>query len=144
MIEFIMQGDHEMTREEIIRKLNFFQQSRDHISAEIYFLLKKSEMTEIVMVDLQAETQQEICNSFFSSFEELFNDEDKSVMNLSLADNRNNTIYEYDLQEYPPLLTIIKQPIPASARMFNFTTDNFSLLLYPLIRKLLFKWFRFY
>lgn len=115
-----------MTYDEMLEVYKQLIMQRDKVGAEIYFILKKAKYFEVVLVDLNDETELELLTSYLEVIEKLFTDENKCVMKLSEADNRNNIIFEYDLEEYPENLNIITNQISESVRMFNFTSDSYN------------------
>lgn len=127
MRKFIMEGRYNMTRMEIMTKINRMNtEAKGSILALLYFVLKKENGFEIVLADIDAKLQEEVAVTWMKSLQEYLNDEERDVISLSNADNRKNAIYEYDLEEFTPLLTMIKSPITDEKRKFDFRNDNFD------------------
>lgn len=115
-----------MDKKDIIRRCNELVSLGDHLSSEIYFVLKKKDVFEIVKADIQVDTQQELCKLFLATFNETINVEDKSILEISAADSRGNVIYHYDLPECPLVLNLIKNPISNNQKLFSFAEDSFG------------------
>ena len=110
-----------MTKNEIelrISQLN--TEAGNSLYAMIYFVLQKRNNFEIVLADIDQDLQPEIATVWMKSIQENLNDEEKTVINLSSADNRKNVIYQYDLEEYTQLLEMMKNPISNGIRKFPF------------------------
>ncbi|MBO5715198.1 MAG: DUF4868 domain-containing protein [Clostridia bacterium] len=102
-------------------------------SAQIYLVLKNENGFEIRLADIADATEPELRNLFSESVQaQISENEDLSVCNLSNADDRANTLFHYDYEEYPDELSIFKNfnlmitidEIPK----FNFEYDNISSL----------------
>jgi hypothetical protein len=122
-----MGGKCEMTKIEIIDKINQLNtEASGSILAMVYFVLEKENGFEIVLADMEAKLQKETAHLWMALMQENLNDEEKEVINLSIADNRKNTIYQYDLEEFSQALMAIKQPLLDDKRKFDFQHDKFD------------------
>jgi len=116
-----------MTRIEIESRISQLNtEAENSLFAMIYFVLQKGNNFEIVLADIDHKLQPEIATIWMKSMQENLNDEEKTVINLSNADNRKNVIYQYDLEEFNQLLEMIKNPISDGIRKFDFRNDNFD------------------
>lgn len=102
-------------------------------STQLYFILKVNENFILRLADLEdANTAQEI-QSMFEKFldDNVISNDEMTVCNLSIADESQNYIYEYDYDTYPDELNLFKQfNIEKAVNLdhFNFTTDDLSNL----------------
>lgn len=80
--------------------------------AEFYFLFKNGDGFSVKEVDINDPDQTELTSTFtgYISNNVLLND-DLSLVALSSADDRQNAVYEYDLEEVPPELSHLKEII---------------------------------
>ncbi len=80
--------------------------------AEFYFLFKEGDSFVIKEVDINDPDQTELTSTFtgYITNSVLLND-DLSLIALSSADDRQNAVYEYDLDEVPPELCHLKEII---------------------------------
>jgi len=116
-----------MTKNEIELRINQLNtEAGNSLYAMIYFILQKGNNFEIVLADIDQNLQPEIATVWMKSMQENLNDDEKTVINLSSADNRKNVIYQYDLEEYTQLLEMMKNPISNETRKFDFRNDNFD------------------
>lgn len=94
--------------------------------AEIYFILKEGEETKVRLADLEAEAQKQLTQDFiYTMRQEIILDENLGLLDISTADDRNNVIYEYNLEEVPAELNIIDQIIEnEDLPTFSFREDS--------------------
>jgi hypothetical protein len=102
-------------------------------STQLYFVLKSDGEYSIRLADLEDEnTAPEIQNMYVSYIQDnIINNDDISISNLSDADDRGNTIYRYDFEEYPKDVEIIKDfKIEDAVKLpkFDFKKDNINNL----------------
>jgi hypothetical protein len=115
-----------MTREDIVDRIKKLNNISSSVLAVVYFILKKEADYELVLADIEHSAQKEIAALYLGSLNEMINDEEETVLNLSMADDRRKAIYLYDLPEYSGLLLKIKTPLKNSIRTFNFKEDKFD------------------
>lgn len=115
-----------MTKEELNNLLSSFSKNKENLLAEIYFILKRNEETNIRFVDLESESQIELTKQFVGSIEtEILSNDDLGVIPISNADDRTNVIYEYDLDEKPQELDVIDYIVQnEDLPVFSFNIDK--------------------
>lgn len=118
-----------MTRAE----LNFTLESvlsREEIGAMVFFLLQDNDSLIIKKADLDESLQPMILNQYREYINNnIINNDDISLLDLSCADDRANVLYRYDFEELPSgfeaLDSVIRnEDIPT----FSFSTDSLSNL----------------
>ncbi|HAY73464.1 MAG TPA: hypothetical protein DCY31_06405 [Ruminococcaceae bacterium] len=120
-----------MTVDEIKAKVNdIFANS---YSAQVYLVLKTDSGFELRIADIEDETEPELRTMFSENVSyRISSNEDLSVCNLSVADDRANALFYYDYEEYPEELAVFKDFDLTSAvneiSKFNFNSDNISSL----------------
>lgn len=102
-------------------------------SAQVYLVLKTDNGFELRIADIEDETEPELRTMFSENVRSrISNNEDLSICNLSIADDRANALFYYDYDEYPEELSVFKDFNLASAvkdiSKFNFNSDNISSL----------------
>lgn len=95
--------------------------------AEFYFLFKNGDDFVVKEVDINDPDQTELTSTFigYIKFNILLN-EDLSLVALSSADDRQNAIYEYDLEEVPLELTHLKEIIE-NEDIEKYVSDSYGL-----------------
>lgn len=102
-------------------------------SAQVYLVLKTDNGFELRIADIEDETEPELRTMFSENVRSrISNNEDLSICNLSIADDRANVLFYYDYEEYPEELSVFKDFNLTSAindiSKFNFNSDNISSL----------------
>lgn len=102
-------------------------------SVQVYLVLKTDNGFELRIADIEDETEPELRTMFSENVRSrISNNEDLSICNLSIADDRANALFYYDYEEYPEELSVFKDFNLASAvkaiSKFNFNSDNISSL----------------
>mgnify|MGYP000221104382 CR=1 FL=1 len=81
----------------------------DGCSAEFYFLLDTDGGMSVKLVDINEQDHIELGRMFIDgASEKIVNNEDLSLLSLSGADERQNAIYHYDLDEVPVGIQFLK------------------------------------
>lgn len=107
------------------------------ISAQFYFVVKKEGVdAEIFHADIEAIAQSELCTMFSEALiTKIVLNEDLSVVKFSKADNRANSIYEYDLAEIPSGFKLFSSVLANNKiNKYDFTTNNFNEVSGMIIR----------
>ncbi len=104
--------------------------SPDSCSAEFYFLLDSGNGLEVKSIEINENAQNELSKIFINSItNSLILNDDLSLINLSGADDRNNAIYKYDLDDVPIGLSHLDQILENDDfQVFNFAHQNLSHL----------------
>ncbi|TCK89126.1 uncharacterized protein DUF4868 [Natranaerovirga hydrolytica] len=102
-------------------------------SAQIYFVLRDETYFKIKLVDIENQKTIPAIKTMFSDYliNQIVENEDLSLCELSTADERSNAIYCYDYDEYPEELGLFRNfDIKAAVRgdKFSFENDNLSKL----------------
>lgn len=112
-----------MTKEELLTKLQYFQDSE--IGVSIYAILK-SDPLSLVKLDIEGDAESGIQKMFLTSIKNMIIDNNELHLSLlSSSDDRNNTIYEYDL-EYPEEFRLIDGLNSDDIPLFNYQTSSLS------------------
>lgn len=102
----------------------------DKCGAEIYFLLDSDNGMQIKKADIDEVPQAELTNMFVEAITNriLLND-DLSLIELSSADDRRETVYHYDLSDVPDELQHLRSIIAAdNFDEFSFAEDRLNNL----------------
>ncbi|NWB86326.1 anti-phage protein KwaB [Pseudomonas gingeri] len=102
----------------------------DKCGAEIYFLLDSDNGMQIKKADIDEVPQAELTNMFVEAITNriLLND-DLSLIELSSADDRRETVYHYDLPDVPDELQHLRSIIAAdNFDEFSFAEDRLNNL----------------
>jgi hypothetical protein len=102
----------------------------DGCGAEIYFLLDSDNGMQIKKADIDEVPQEELISMFVESITNriLLND-DLSLIELSSADDRRETVYHYDLPDVPDELQHLRSIIAADDfEEFSFADDKLNNL----------------
>lgn len=115
-----------MNKTDLNATLNNLFSNEEELLAEIYFILKEGDETKVRMADIEEEAQKELTKEFISTMkQEIIQDEELSLLEISTADERSNVIYEYNLDEIPEELNVIDQIIEdEDLPDFSFRTNN--------------------
>lgn len=120
-----------MTTDEVKSKIN--QIFSVPYSSQIYLVLKQDDHFELRKADIEDVTEPEICTMFADSVRYTISEnEDLSICNLSVADDRGNAIFYYDYTEFPSEISVFQsfniQTAIECVPKFNFTVDDISSL----------------
>jgi len=106
-------------------------------SISLFLVLHTNDGISIKKADIEnGETTSEINELFRNRIREITSNEEIGVINLSSADERINTIYEYDYDEYPDEMLFIKNfdiKQAVNYELFSFANDSLQSLLGYLI-----------
>ncbi|MDO4317458.1 MAG: anti-phage protein KwaB [Lachnospiraceae bacterium] len=102
-------------------------------SMQIYLVFKKDHVLSMRLADIEDNHTAPEIQKMFTDFLQntLLANDDLTVRKLSVADEQANTIYQYDYDNFPEELRLIKDfDISCAVQMekFNFHTDNLSHL----------------
>lgn len=114
-----------MNINDLKEQLQFFTQ--EDIGIIVYFVLKNNNDITIRTADIDnQQALPELKTLFINSIQrQIIDPENIHVMNISESDERNNTIYQYDLEEIPTELSVISAILENPRQsIFNFTQDN--------------------
>lgn len=102
-------------------------------SLSLFFVLKSDERLQIKKADIEnGITTDELSDLFSRQINGIFNNDDLRVANLSSSDESPNSIYEYDYNEFPEDMSIIKDfdiHIAAHIEKFSFSNDSLNNLM---------------
>ena len=103
------------------------------VIAQVYLLLKNENEFVLKLADLENNiTEPEVTNLFKEFVDSIAKNDDLQLCELSTADERVNSIYHYDYDEYPDELTLYRNfDINSYANIpekFNFHSDNINNL----------------
>lgn len=104
----------------------------DTISQQIYFVLRKEDSFVLRLADIEDEKAAPELEGMFVDYisDAILDKSDLQLCELSIDDERANTIYHYDYDSFPEELEIFKNfdITNALARIpkFNFSTDDLS------------------
>lgn len=102
-------------------------------SAQVYLVLNTDNGFELRLADIEDETEPELRAMFAEGVRSgISNNDDLSICNLSVADDRANALFYYDYDEYPDELSMFKDFLPTDTigevPRFNFNSDKISSL----------------
>lgn len=102
-------------------------------SAQIYFVLRDEPYFKIKLVDIENQQTIPAIKTMFSDYlrNQIVENEDLSLCELSTADERCNAIYCYDYEEYPEELGLFHNfniEDAVHGEKFSFENDNLSKL----------------
>ncbi|WP_186429659.1 anti-phage protein KwaB [Clostridium sp. BSD9I1] len=99
-----------MTKTELKEKLEILLENEETLLAEVYFILKHNGDTDLRLVDIDEESQNELTMQFINTIrQDIINDDELDVISISSADDRTKVLYEYDLEEIPQELTAMDE-----------------------------------
>jgi hypothetical protein len=111
-----------MTREELINGLNLVLEQPDQISTVVYAVMK--ETNEIKQLNIVNEEIDFIQNLFINSIKSsILNVEEQTIVTVSEADDRSNTIFEYDL-DLPESLEYLNTTLNDEISVYSFENDD--------------------
>lgn len=115
-----------MEKEEVSSLLLETITSEDQLVAEIYFILKNDEENYLKFADITEEHQDELTNQFIKRInEDIIEDDEIDIINISSADERKKVIYEYDLDKTPDELNHMNKIMEnEDLDYFYFNKDN--------------------
>lgn len=121
-----------MNKEELNAKLKYFQDHIDRIGAVVYVLLKGETIPK--KLDIKSDDLPSIKKMFVDSLgNEIISKEDVSVVLLSTSDERQNVIYEYDIEVPEPLQCLQDVTSSDNHELFNLQDDNINLVVAMII-----------
>lgn len=124
-----------MNKCDLNNKLSSILNSTKSIS--LFLVLHTHDGISIKKADIEnGETTREINELFRNRIREITSNEEIGVINLSSADERTNTIYEYDYDEYPDEMLFIKSfdiKQAVNYEFFSFANDSLQSLIGYLI-----------
>lgn len=102
-------------------------------ASQVYLVLKTKTGFELRLACIEDATEPEMRSMFSDNVcSRISNNEDLSICNLSVADDRANALFYYDYEEYPDELLVFKNfnllAAVDSVPKFNFKEDNISSL----------------
>lgn len=120
-----------MTADEIKAKVKGI--FSDSYSSQVYLVLKTDNEFVLRKADIENATEPEMRSMFADSVRyRIGNNEELSMCNLSVADDRANGLFYYDYEEYPDELSLFKDfdllTAIESTPNFNFEEDSISSL----------------
>lgn len=103
------------------------------IGLNVYFLLQTRGNERVLKrANIVEDVKEELINSYKHTLNEIIQNEDINIVNLSSADDRSSVIYYYDLYESPAIFEyfdiILNSQNQQQPDYFNFETDNLSNL----------------
>ncbi|WP_373032870.1 anti-phage protein KwaB [Sulfurovum sp.] len=118
-----------MNIEELRENLQYHVDNVDDIGITVYVLLKNDDSFTPKKLDIKAASLPELKVMFIQSLKEnIINEDELSVLNLSSSDERLNTIYLYDL-EVPEELAVMETILASDDHaLFNIAEDDISLV----------------
>jgi hypothetical protein len=111
-----------MTRQELIIALNLVLDQGEQLSTVVYAVMKDT--TEIKQLDIVNDEIDYIQNMFINSIKSAIIDVDEqTLVKVSEADDRSNTVFEYDL-ELPESLNYFEIVLDDNIPIFSFINDD--------------------
>ena len=102
----------------------------EQIGLNVYFLLKTDNGNILKRANIIEDVKTNLITSYKTSINEILNNEDLDLINISDADDRNNAIYLYNLTQEPEIFqhfaTIINSQNQEQPNYFNFDEDDLS------------------
>lgn len=113
-----------MTRQELIDGLNLVIDQGDNLSTVVYAVLKDT--GEIKLLNIVNTEIEHIQNMFLNSINSsIINVEGQTIVSVSEADDRANTVFEYDL-DLPDSLDYLNTPLNDALPTFSFQDDDLA------------------
>lgn len=113
-----------MTREEFINSLNLVLNQADQLSTIVYAVMKEN--NQVKKLDIDNEEIAVIQNMFLQSInEKILTVEEQTIIKVSEADNRANTVFEYDL-DLPEGLNYYSSALNDETPIFSFQNDDLA------------------
>ncbi|RSC92589.1 anti-phage protein KwaB [Tenacibaculum singaporense] len=111
-----------MTRPELINTINLVLEQGEELSTVVYAVFKRTH--EIKQLNIVNDEIEHIQNLFIQSIStDILSVEEQTLVNVSEADDRANTIFEYDL-ELPESLEYFNSPLNDDIPIFAFNDDD--------------------
>lgn len=113
---------------EKLKKLLQFLFDGTTVGATLYFIIKQQGEMLVRRADIKESDQPELLNGFREKIkEDILENEDLSLLNISSADDRKNVIYRYDLDEPPAELGVIDSILQAKKETpFSFSKNRLT------------------
>ncbi len=117
-----------MTKEELLEKLQFLFDPEVEIGLSMYIIVntinghekRRADITDEVIQELMSQFKEYIRSKFITNHDLIFSD-------LTIADDRKNSAFFYDLEELPVGLEVMGELIEnEELPFFNFNEDNFE------------------
>ncbi|MBC6111526.1 anti-phage protein KwaB [Pedobacter fastidiosus] len=117
-----------MNREQLLQAISFLFQVGNPISLRLYFLVSTDNGMELKLANIEQEVTTSLLTQFKGYIQSKFIDNEELFFgNLTDADNRRNSAYNYDFDEKPEGLsyldTVLKNEEQAH---FNFNVDDLN------------------
>ncbi len=104
----------------------------DGIGINIYFLLKMNEETVLKRANIIDDVKGDLLESYLETIQEIVQNDDLGVINISAADDRRNAIYQYDLDNKPSFFEyfdhVSEEQDEANPNYFQFDDDDLANL----------------
>lgn len=115
-----------MNKQELFDSLQFLFDDQGVIGLNMYMILNTADGFVKRKADLEQSVIDELKDKFLTRIKSQWVDNaELNVSEISQADNRNNTIYHYDLEIKPDGLGFIEELLTDEhAELFSFTNDN--------------------
>ena len=102
----------------------------DGLGLNIHFLLDTDSEKSLKRADIIEDVKDDLIESYKRSLQDIIENEDLAVINLSEADDRRSAIYRYDLEDKPSLFDHFNE-VSASENLtspdyFSFNDDNLA------------------
>lgn len=119
-----------MNQEELMQALAYYMDEERALAAVLYFVLIEGQQRVIKRVDLDGVAQQSLATRYLGSIREnLVQNEELQLMPLSEADQRQNAIYRYDLEQPIESLEVMRTVLQNNIREeFRFDRDSLANL----------------
>jgi hypothetical protein len=113
-----------MTRQQLIEGLNLVIDNEDDLSTVVYAFLKDT--GEVKLLNIINTEIEFIQNMFLDSIQSsIINVEAQTLVSVSEADDRANTVFEYDL-DLPESLQYLDTPLNDNLPVFSFLDDDLA------------------
>jgi hypothetical protein len=115
-----------MNKQELYSSLNFLFDGQNEIGLNMYMILNTSDGVVIRKADIDQLVIDELKDKFLNRIKsQWIENVDLNVSEISQADNRNKTIYYYDLESRPEGLEFLGELLAnENADLFTFSDDN--------------------
>ena len=111
-----------MTREDLIGGLNIVLNQEDQVSTVVFAVMK--ETASVKMLNINNDEINYIQEMFINSIrDKIINVEEQTIIRVSEADNRANTVFEYDL-DLPEGLGFYESDLNDRTENFSFQNDD--------------------
>lgn len=113
-----------MTRQEFINSLNIVLSQPNQLSTIVYAVMKEN--YQVKKLDINNEEIAVIQGMFLQSInEKIVTKEEQTIIQVSVADNRANTVFEYDL-DLPEGLNYYSTVLNDETPVFSFQDDDLA------------------